>query len=160
VQTPFSTSQVRTVESQPQLTALPSPSNVAFETLAVWLLRTFKGAFLLTALSSVTLRRFFRSTPRFSRGTSSEVGTMVSQNPMSPSQEAVRRCVPAGEAVTLAIGAVCRWRLASGVVWARPGLERESRVSFAVRSCDAEASKWLLEVGLEVGTRHREVIGA
>ncbi len=116
VQTPFSVSHVRTVESNPALTAvlLSDFTNIALDTRAVWLLRTFRGAFLfgLVSWSSPTLRLFFLSVPS-SKATSSVVGIEVSQNPIRPSLEAVSKYEPDELEVIEVSGAVCKWREAS-----------------------------------------------
>ena len=161
VQTPFSTSHTRTVESNPQLYACsPLGSKTAFDTRAVWLFRTPKGALRFGRdASSSTRRRFLRSVGS-SAGTSSSSGTEVSQTPMSPSQEAVRRCVPAALAATDASGAVCKWRDAtvfdSAVSEFAEGVRVASR---AVRSCEALATRISEDEGDE-GTTQMEVTGA
>lgn len=117
VQIPFSTSHVLTVESKPQLYAVfPFVANTALETRAVWDLSTVTGAFLLgRSASSTTFRRFFRSWTTGS-GTSSVEGICVSQSPIRPSHEAVRRCDPDRLDETEETGPVCRWRDARALV--------------------------------------------
>ena len=114
VHTPFSTSHVRTVESNPQLYALApfaSRPKTTRETRAVWLFSTAVGALRLgraASLSSATLRRFFRSpfATASSAGTSSVSGIEESKRPMRPSHEEVRMCEPEEFEATEETGAV------------------------------------------------------
>jgi hypothetical protein len=105
VQTLFSTSHILMVESNPQLNAtLPTPtpspafSKMALDTLAVCDFNTVMGALRFGLSSSVALRRFLpRSlSSTWAAGTSSCGGIEVSQSPMRPSQDVVRRCDPVG----------------------------------------------------------------
>jgi hypothetical protein len=94
-QRPRSTSHVRTVESNPQLTASFPPENATADTRAVCERSTAEGAFVLTVPSSCTFRRFLRSGAAIVSGwTSSFSGMLVDHNPMSPSQSAVRMFFP------------------------------------------------------------------
>lgn len=145
VQIPLSTSHVRTVESNPQLYATrPSWENTAFDTRAVCDFRTVTGAFLLASTSSrATFLRFLRALSVSSCGTSSVSGITVSQRPIKPSHDAVKRCDPDTFEAIDASGALCRWSEASGTagaffVW--PGAS-ERRVRRAVRSCEALATR-------------------
>ncbi len=152
VQTPFSTSHVRTVESNPQLYAYAPPSRpnpkTTRETRAVWLLSTAAGALRFgraaSSLSSATLRRFFLSAPPVvsSAGTSSVSGIEVSQKPIRPSHDEVRMCDPDAFAATEERGAVWRCRDARVCAFEGPAEgERSMRVRRAVRSCDALAMR-------------------
>ena len=161
VQTPFSTSHTLTVESNPQLYACsPFGPKAAFDTRAVWLFSTLRGALRFGRdASSSTRRRFLRSVVS-SAGTSSSSGMEVSQTPMSPSQEAVRRCVPAALAATEARGAVCRCRDATVLASADSEVAgRIKVVSRAVRSCEALATR-LSEDEDDEGTTQMDVTGA
>ena len=129
-------------------------------------LKTERGAFLLplTSPSSTLLRFLLRSLSfKAGSGTSSVEGTVVSQYPIRPSQDAVRTWVPAALAEIEETGAVCRWRearafdsfvLAMGfsVIWVRR----------AVRSCEALAMMSCCESSSkgEEETRQSEVMGA
>lgn len=94
-QRPRSTSQVRTVESNPQLTAFPPSENATAETRAVCERNTAEGAFVLVVPPSCTFRLFLRSGAAIvSSGTSSVSGIFVDHSPMSPSQPAVRMFFP------------------------------------------------------------------
>lgn len=135
-----STSQVRTVESNPQLTAsFPPPANSTADTRAVCERSTAEGAFVLITPSppSCTFRRFLRSGAAFaSSGTSSTSGMLVDHSPTSPSQPAVRILCPSGLDATSATGASCKCNVASGVEVVRvPSSDR--REICAVRSCEA-----------------------
>ena len=98
VQTPFSTSQDLTVESNPQLNAdFPVLEKATFETLAVWDFNTVEGAFLFgrNSLSRPpTLRRFLLSVCTSATSISSSSGIPLSHNPIRVSQDAVSRCSP------------------------------------------------------------------
>lgn len=98
VQTPFSTSQDLTVESNPQLNAAsPVLEKAAFETLAVWEFSTDEGAFLFGRGSlsrPPTFLRFLLSVCSSTTSTSSSSGIRLSHNPMRVSQDAVSRCSP------------------------------------------------------------------
>jgi len=96
VQTPFSMSHTRTVESKPQLYAsftFPGClSKTTFDTRAVCDLRTETGAFRFGRSKSVaTFRLFFLSSGSTCSTTSSDEGTVVSHRPIRPSQDDVRR---------------------------------------------------------------------
>ena len=97
-QRPHSTSHVRMVESNPQLTAFPPPGDddLTTDTCAVCERCTAEGSFVLPEPpSSCTLRRFLRSGPvTVSSGTSSASGMLVDHSPMSQSQPAVRMYFP------------------------------------------------------------------
>ena len=117
-QRPRSTSQVRTVESNPQLTAFPPTpaANSTADTRAVCERNTAEGAFVLTKSPSCTFRRFFRSGAAIvSSGTSSVSGISADHSPISPSQPAVRILPPSWLAATSAMGASCKYKVASGV---------------------------------------------
>ena len=105
-------------------------------------------------------RRFLRSVGP-SAGTSSSAGIEVSQTPTSPSQEAVRRCVPAVLAATEARGAVCTWRDAT--VFELAASEESDGsvkvVSRAVRSWEALAMRHSEDKDDE-GTMQTDVRGA
>jgi hypothetical protein len=122
-QRPCSTSQVRTVESNPQLTAFPpaAAENSTADTRAVCERSTVDGAFVLTEppppSPSCTFRRFLRSGAAVvsSSGTSSVSGILADHNPIRPSQPAVRIFCPSGLDATSAMGASCKCKVASGV---------------------------------------------
>lgn len=164
--TPLSTSHARTVASSPQLTAPSSPAgvNTALDTRAVWLLSTPSGALRFALASPSATRRLLRRSPGVgSSGTSSVVGTAVSQSPMRPSHPAVSRCAPDKEEEIEASGPVCRWSVA--LVWkaalGRSAVGRVRRVSAPVRSCEAVATKTVdSSVELGVGMTAREVTAA
>lgn len=146
VHTLFSTSHVRTVESNPQLYALApvaSRPNTTRDTRAMWLLRTATGALRVgraASPSSAILRRFLRSPfVTSSNGTSSVAGIVASQSPMRPSQDEVSRCAPAGLATMEDRGAVCRCREASVCAFGASRVEKSIRVRRAVRSWAALA---------------------
>ena len=117
-QRPRSTSQVRTVESNPQLTAFP-PAPAAkstADTRAICERNTAEGAFVLTEPPSCTFRRFLRSGAAIvSSGTSSVSGISADHNPIKPSQPAVRILPRSWLAATSAMGASCKCKVASGV---------------------------------------------
>jgi hypothetical protein len=121
-QRPRSRSQVRTVESNPQLTptAQPPPApaeNSTADTRAVCERNTAEGAFVLTEPpSSCTFRRFLRSGGAIvSSETSSVSGIVVDHNPIKPSQPAVRIFSPSWLDATSATGASCKCNVARGV---------------------------------------------
>jgi hypothetical protein len=159
--TPLSTSQVRTVESKPQLYALPFPgnpvANSAFDTRAVCDFSTAIGAFRFIFKWAV-LRRFFLSSPR-SGVTWWSSGIEVFQTPMRPSHEEVRRYEPDTSADMQDNGPVCRCREAT-VDALGPSAARETRVRHAVRSCDELARMRDLVSDDGNGTTQTEVIGA
>ena len=140
-QRPRSTSHVRMVESNPQLTASPpmGDEDLTAETRAVCERSTAEGAFvLIEPPPSCTFRRFLRSGPAAtSSGTSSASGMPVDHSPMSPSQPAVRMCFPSRVDATSAIGASCKCNVASGVEVVVSAPPNDTRDICAVRSCDA-----------------------
>ena len=146
VQRPRSTSHVRMVESNPQLTASPpsGDDDLTADTRAVCERSTVEGAFVLTEPPSswpCTLRRFLRSGPvTASSGTSSASGMLVDHSPMSPSQPAVRMCFPSRVDATSAIGASCKCNVASGVEVVVCGPSSDTRDICAVRSCEADTT--------------------
>jgi hypothetical protein len=117
VQSPTSKSHERTVQSHPELNALPSSSreNKAFDTRPVCDLRTVLGALRFGGWSSVraeevaSFRRFLvGSSPDTGTGTSSSSGIFEVQSPMRWSQLAVSRCVPEPLALIEETEAVCK----------------------------------------------------
>jgi len=94
---------------------------------------TATGAFRFMVAGAV-LRRFFLSSPR-SRGTWWSFGIEVSQTPMRPSHEEVRRCEPDASVDIEDSGLVCRCKEAT-VDALGPSAPRDMRVRHAVRSCD------------------------
>ena len=160
-QRPRSMSHVRMVESNPQLTASPLSDDLTADTRAVCERSTIEGAFVLTESPSCTFRRFLRSGPTTaSSGTSSVSGMFVDHSPMSPSQPAVRICLPPRVDATSAIGASCKCNVASGVeVVDVPS--NDTRDICAVRSCEAVTTSrsWSEEAGSD-GTMAKEVTGA
>lgn len=140
-QRPRSTSQVRTVESNPQLTAFPPSENATADTRAVCERSTAEGAFVLTVPPSCTFRLFLRSGAAIvSTGTSSVSGMLVDHSPMSPSQPAVRMFFPSWLDATLATGASCKCSVASGVEVVRVP-SSDKRQICAVRSCEAVTTR-------------------
>lgn len=165
-QRPRSTSQVRTVESNPQLTALPPSENDTADTRAVCERSIAEGAFVLafTGPPSSTFRRFLRSGAAIvSRGTSSVSGMLVDHSPMSPSQPAVSILFPSRLDATSATGPSCKCNVASGVdvVWVPSS---EIWQICAVRSCEAVTTSSFssLSGGAVVcdGTMVKDVMGA
>jgi hypothetical protein len=161
-QRPRSTSHVRTVESNPQLTAPPPGENLTADTRAVCERSTAEGAFVFTGPPSCTFRRFLRSgAATVSRGTSSVSGMLVDQSPMRPSQPAVRIFSPSRLDATSARGESCKCSAASGVeVVSVPS--SEMRDICAVRSCEAvtRSTSWSEGAAGLDDTTVKEVIGA
>lgn len=175
VQTPFSTSHKRTVESRPQLYAvfsLPTFPNTTRETLAVWDFSTVEGDFRLAFSAEsffppFNFRLFFLSRSLTgASGTSSDEGTRVSQRPIKVSQEEVSKCVPDELDAIEETDAVCKCNFARVF---DSELDAESddsviRVIWADKSCEEVAIRWeawsssTLDCG--IGTTQREVIGA
>ena len=88
----------------------------------------------------------------------------MSQRPIRPSQDEVRRCEPEGLAETEETGAVCKWRDASVRDFDSevPDPGRAMRVMRAVRSWDALPTRTessVIEPGWG-GMTHMEEIGA
>jgi hypothetical protein len=142
-QRPRSTSQVRTVESNPQLTPTAFPpvpaENSTADTRAVCERNTVEGAFVLTEppSSCCTFRRFLRSGGAIvSSETSSVSEIVVDHKPIKPSQPAVRIFSPSWLDATSAMGASCKCNVARGVDVVCVS-SSDIRESCAVRSCEA-----------------------
>lgn len=166
--TPNSASQVRTVESNPQLYArLFEPgAKSALDTRAVWDLSTVVGALRFPrpwSASPAILRRFLRSEEEAKSNvgaTSSWVGIVVSQRPIRWSQDAVRIWEPVWSDEMEVRGEVWRWSEAR--VWndGEASGSSETRMREAVRSCEALATRTDSSVGVEDGTTQTSVMGA
>lgn len=167
VHTPLATSHVRRVPSKPALYAFSEEdeeveANMTAETRAVWPLSTASGA-LRIAVSSVSILRRLLPGPEVgkdTKGASCVLGIAVSQNPMSVSHDAVRRCVPVGEAAMAERGAVCRCSDATDAAFDVE--EMQKRVRRAERSCEAVAKRMLSTSVADEGegTRVIALIGA
>jgi hypothetical protein len=163
-QRPRSTSQVRTVESNPQLTALPPSENDTADTRAVCERSIAEGALVFTGPPSSTFRRFLRSGAAIvSKGTSSVSGMFVDHSPMSPSQPAVSILFPSWLDATSATGASCKCNVASGVDVVRVPSSEIWQIC-AMRSCEAVTTSSFSpsSAGVAVcdGTMVKDVMGA